>query len=184
MCWPDYYKEHYSYPTAMEVFDCKGETKGNLIRAGRPKEYAEDAMEECRILNNGKFSTAKKDRKRAQNWGAEVDKVLYWSMNTILPTVFEMTTKELFTMLANPKATGLKNFGCVKVIEARMCYQSPLDFYFLNSPVDYQRQHFEKYIAARKEAGLKNSKYLDIVCEAYTATENNIDLKEMMEKVI
>ena len=71
-------------------------------------------------------------------------------MTEILP-LFEMKTQDLFLSLAKPREAGWKKYGFVKVIEARGCYPTPLDFYFLNSPTEYQFEHLQEYMTARKK---------------------------------
>lgn len=176
MCWSDYYDKKYKKPTAMDIFNATGEVKGNLVRAGRVKELPSDNMER-RILQNGKFSSAVQERKRAYNHGAEVDKVLYWAMSNILP-LFEMKTSELFLTLAKPRLAGWSRYGFVKVIEARECYPTPLDFYMWNSPVEYQMEHFEEYITAREKAKVPHLEALDNICKAYTEWKKERNQKE------
>lgn len=173
MCWPEYYEEHYSKPTAMQIFNATGEVKGNLVRAGRAKELPKEE-ESAKLLDNGKFSSAKKERKRTYNHGEEVDKVVYWSMKSILP-LFEMKTSDLFLSLAKPRSAGWSRYGFVKIIEARGCYPSPLDFYMWNSPVEYQLDHIEEYMEAREKAGLPHVAALDIIYEAYVRSEQRYE---------
>lgn len=166
LCWPEYYKEHYAIPKAMDIFNCTGELKGNLVRASAIKDFEDEPEQEKKILQNGKFSTAKKERKRVYNHGQEVDDIIYWSMKQILP-LFEMKTKDLYLSLAKPREAGWSKYGFVKVIEARGCYPTPLDFYFLNSPMEYQVDHIDEYIEARNQAKLPHVKALDMMYEAY-----------------
>lgn len=69
--------------------------------------------------------------------------------------------------LAKPREAGWSKYGFVKVIEARGCYPTPLDFYFLNSPMEYQVDHIDEYIEARNQAKLPHVKALDMMYEAY-----------------
>lgn len=165
MCWPEYYEKHFVKPTPMEIFNATGEVKGNLIRAGRVKDVPINE-EEAKILNNGKFSTAKKERKRVYNHGKEVDKVVYQSMKSILP-LFEMTTPELFLSLAKPRAAGWSKYGFVKVINARECYPTPLDFYMWNSSPEWQLEHIEEYMEARRKAKLEPIPAVEKIYTAY-----------------
>lgn len=171
LCWPEYYTAHYTTPKAMDIFNCTGELKGGLVRASAIKDFEDEPEDEKRILLNGKFSTAKKERKRVYNHGEEVDKLIYWSMKQILP-LFEMKTKDLYLSLAKPKDAGWSKYGFVKVIEARGCYPTPLDFYFLNSPMEYQVEHIDEYIEAREQAKVPHVKALDIIYEAYKQSKD------------
>lgn len=188
LCWPDYYAEHYKKPQAWDIFNASGEIKSNLIRAGRIKEnsfdigdidesLADDSeLEDEPVQNkNGKFSVRKQERKRTYNHGEEVDKLVYWSMNTIF-SLISISTEDLYTSLANIKDTPWSNYGFVQIIEARNCYETPLDFYFLNSSQNYQLEHVEEYMKAREEAGLEHYAILDWMYEAYrTSVEEGFD---------
>lgn len=177
MCWPEYYEEHFPKPTPMQVFNATGETKGDLIRAGKIKELPED--EEKKLLSNGRFSSAKKERKRVYNHGKEVDKVVYWAMTSILP-LFEMTTPQLFLGLAKPRSAGWSRYGFVKIIEARGCYPTPLDFYMWNSPAEWQLEHVDEYMEARKKAKLAPVPALDLMYEAYQRSRKRCEYEMHM----
>lgn len=170
--WPEYYAQKYSKPKPFDIFNATGELKGNLIRAGRIKELPTDNTV-ARVLNNGKFSSAKKERKRVNNHGKSVDKLVYWAMSSILP-YFEIPTEELFLSLAKPKKAEWTDYGFVKIIEARGCYPSPLDFYMWNSPVEYQMEHVEEYMQAREKAKLKRIPALDAMYNAYQKSKDTI----------
>ena len=167
ICWPDYYRETYKKPQPRDIFYAQGEIKSALIRAGRVRLF-NDATDGVGIdiLQNGRFSTKKKERRRVYNHGDEVDKIVYWAMDAIFSQI-EITTSDLFDSLANPKKHGWDSYGFTDIIEGRGCYPSPLDFYMLNSPQDYQLAHIEEYIAAREKAGLEEVKALTIIYEAY-----------------
>lgn len=169
MCWPEYYAEQFPQPNPMRVFHCTGNVRGNLIRAARIKE-PEQAAHECRILSNGKFSSVKtgNDPSVSGGHGRDVDRIIYQAMRQILP-LFEMTTPELFLSLAKPKQSGWSKYGFVKVIEARGCYQTPLDFYMFNSPPQWQMARMDDYMKARRLTGLAPVNAIDAIYEAYQA---------------
>jgi hypothetical protein len=171
MCWPEYYAAHYEPPTPWDVFNATGSTKSGLIRAGRIKEVVEDLNQGrgADVTQSGRFSAKKTERRRNYNHGSEVDKVVYWAMREVL-SFFEMKTSELFLSLADPKASGWSKYGFVQIIEARGCYPTPLDFYMLNSPQEFQMNHIEEYMQAREKAGLSHIKALDMMYEAYQKT--------------
>ena len=167
ICWPDYYRENYKKPQPRDIFYAQGEIKSALIRAGRARLF-NDATEGVgtEILQNGRFSSKKKERRRVYNHGEEVDKIVYWAMDAIFSQI-EISTPDLFDSLAAPKKYGWDSCGFVDIIESRGCYPSPLDFYMLNSPQDYQLMHIDEFMAARQKAGLEKVEALNIIYEAY-----------------
>lgn len=166
LVWPEHYAKHYSEPVPWDIFDAKGEVKSALIKAGKPKEFISATETEGREeLSNGKFSS-RKERKHNYNHGDEVDSLLYWAMSNVFQFI-EIKTIDLFSSLANPKSCGWNKYGFVQIIAARKCYPSPLDFYMLNSPQEYQLAHLEEYMTARQKAGLKPVPALDVMYEAY-----------------
>ena len=104
------------------------------------------------------------------NHGEEVDKIVYWAMSNVLP-LFEMKTSELYLSLARPRSAGWSKCGFVKIIEARGCYPTPLDFYFWNSTPEYQLSHVDEYMTARRKAKLAPIAALDLIYEAYERSE-------------
>lgn len=178
LCWPEYYKEHYSKPKAWDIFDASGEIKSNLIRAGRIKDYTDDADSDgAKMTTNGKFSSERVEKKRSFGHGDEVDKTVYWAMTEVF-NYCEIKTSDLFMALAKPKESGFSKFGFVSVIEARECYQTPLDFYMMNSPQEFQLAHFHEYMDARKKAKIPSNPVLELFYEAYMrvyGTDTNYD---------
>ena len=57
----------------MDIFNCTGELKGNLIRASAIKDFEDEPEQEKKILQNGKFSTAKKGKQ-----GKEYSELRKW----------------------------------------------------------------------------------------------------------
>ncbi len=169
VCWPEYYKTTYKTPTVYDIFNATGDIKNALSHAGAIKDTENKTLKQQ--LNNGKFSTSK-ERKRNYNRGAEVDKILYDAMSQMLP-LYEMTTPELYLCLAKPKEAGWSYFGFVKIIASRGCYPSPLDFYFWNSPQEYQWEHFEEYLEAREKAKLKKLPIIELFKKAYFIKKEN-----------
>lgn len=165
VCWPEYYKEHFKKPTAYQIFYADGDIKSNLSRAGKPKLIMNE-LEETRKLNNGDYSTAKKERKRVYTYGAEVDEVVFKAMWNMFGCM-QISTRELFECLANPQKSGFNKIGCLKVIEKRECYPSALDFFMWNAPLDYQMEHVDEYMEVREDAGLEPLPILELRYNAH-----------------
>lgn len=166
LVWPEYYNTHYKSPKPWKIFNATGEVKSGFIRAGKPRTE-KDSEEGVgrKEKRNGEYADPKK--KAVMNHGVEVDRMVYWAMKEMFSLVEDLTDKQLFLALADPKGSGWGNYGFVKIIEARQCYASPLDFYMLNSPTEYQLEHIEDYFEAREEANLKHIYTLDKIRDAY-----------------
>lgn len=182
LCWKDTYENIFPKYTAMSVFNAKGEIKGNLIRAGVPRDISEDGSGQKTFTKTGKLSIARTEpKKKKNNHGEQVDKICYHAMEQVLP-IYNMSISDMFYVLANPRKTGFSNFGITKIIEARECYPSLLDFYFWNSPNDFQWEHFEDYITARENSKLPHLAVIDAFRDAYrNYRENTLD-KSIMER--
>lgn len=161
--WPNYYKLHYFPVRPMDVFNATGEIKSALIRNGKPREDDRPGR-----------------RDRIAHRADEVDAIVYWAMNEVFKSI-EMPIKDLFLSLADPKKFGWRKLGFVRVIEARGCYPSPLDFYFMNSPLSFQKNHFQEYMDARKEAGLNTFKLLEKTLKVYETIHLEDGLEEKTE---
>lgn len=175
--WPDYFKAHYAKPHPWQIFNADGEIKSGFIRAGKPRndKDPEEGVGRDELLN-GDFSNRQR-RRTAMNHGDEVDQMLYWAMSEMFSKI-EIPTKQLFLSLANPKAYGWNKYGFVKILEARKCYPSPLDFYFLNSPKDFQEEYVYDYYDAREEAGLPKEPALEMLMRAYEHSQYGYRGKE------
>ena len=175
--WPEYYKLNYKQPGAWDIFNATGEIKAGLIRAGKPR-YEKDPEEGVgRAQNqNGSFSQRKK-KKNVVNHGEEVDRIVYNAMKQIFSFI-EISTEDLFYSLAKPKSCGWNHYGCTKIIEARKCYPTPLDFYMLNSSPEYQRAHVWEYYRARERAGLEKVYALEEMMRVYQKTVGDYDSLE------
>ena len=153
ICYPEYYKEHYPQDIrSFDIFRASGELARDLKRIGKSKMVCSGA----RYQNNGKL----------------IDELVYDSMKRNLPSIGFSSTKEMFEALANPKKWKMNNLGFVKIIEQRNAYPTPLDFYFLNSPIDYQYEHFKEYLDARAtNPNIPHMQVLDILQDVLQETK-------------
>lgn len=153
-CFPEFFEEYLKDEyTLRDVFE---NNTGELISA---------------MKNAGKSKTVSNGARTPNNGGA-VDAIVYKAMKQFLPD-YNMMEDELLLSLAKPKAYEWNKYGFVEIIKARGCYPTPLDFYFLNSPEEYQRKNFAKYMKIRKEAKLETPMVLELYNEAFTK-ENEI----------
>ncbi len=179
-CWPEYYKSRFTKPTMMEVIDCKGEVRSSLVHAAQVKEtIIEDENEElqgARMLKNGDFSTKKEPKKATITGnGGLVDEVVYEAMNQFFTEVIAVPTEQLFQILACPKEAHIQSYGFIAVIKAREVYPSALDFYFLNSPVDFQADYAEMYFQTRRDANLPEVPALSLMEELYYESKSELE---------
>lgn len=181
--YPDKYFEHFKSPTAVDIFFAKGEIKNSLTRAGKIKFSPNKQNVGAPLLNNGKFSTNKSKTcpvyRGTYNHGGDVDKIVYWALTSVLSTVY-CTTEELFYILANDK---LKNFGCMKIIKSRECYDNPLDFYMFNSPIEFQKENIKEYLLAReKSPKIEPNRMIENICKAFEIAKEKHDLSFSLDE--
>jgi len=105
-------------------------------------------------------------RHASKNCGRAVDQLIYKAIQEVFPAMFSCTTEELFIMLSNPKKSGIACLGCIKVIMARGCYPSPLDFYMWNSSAEYQWKYLDLYLSVREKANLPELNSLNLIVNA------------------
>lgn len=132
MMYPEYYLLTYNnkYDVMTDIVNASGYTLRDLKDAGRSK-------------------TAIKGNK-SNSKGRLVDSLILEGFEAYFNAkgVYDYSDK-LFT-LSRAKAEKINKLGMIKVLENRGCYASALDFYYLNSPVNFQKEHFREYIRLRK----------------------------------
>lgn len=146
-CFPEYYK--CTYPETYDVIDviqASGSTLKTLCKAGR--------VDADRL--SLKLSSADYPKKRAAigsgTSGEIVDKIAYNALSVFLKTATSTDDiGEHLEALAHPSILKIKSLGVTKVINARGCWKSLLDFYYLNSSAAAQTIFFEKYKRLRME---------------------------------
>lgn len=138
---PEYWESTHPDYKPGDVFFAKGDIKASLIRASK---------------KNGKT----------------VDKILYWSFSRVLP-VFKFNTRDMFIVLANPVKAKFNHYPILNIYNKyrALCYPSLLDFYFLNSPVEFQREHVEEYMEVREMTGLPQVPILDAMFKNFDKYE-------------
>jgi hypothetical protein len=163
MTYPDYYEKNYKQTIpAYDIFTAHGELLRDMQHAGKAK-----------MVNDGQ---------RTKNYGAVVDRLVYNSINVNLPPIFTVKDKttqkmkkpseqDILSILAAPKKNHLNRYGFIKIIESRQTYPSALDFYFWNSPDDFQYRNFKHYLGLRKEMELPHVEVLDIYEEVFRESE-------------
>lgn len=145
MCWPEYYKEHYPPLSEWEILQADSDMRGDLKHAGNGQKTS--------------FSHTKHVD--------EVNEILYNAINKTWPIMFGGTVRDMFTALANPKESGIHRLGAINIIMDRKEYPSPLDFYFLQSPAEFQARHLHEYLQVREASGLAPVKTLSIISNMY-----------------
>lgn len=150
-CFPDYYS--CTYPDKYDVIDviqASGATLKNLSKAGKvdvDKIVASLMSEEPEETNSNI-----RVKGEPANSREIVDRIAYNALNVFLKTALSTSDiGEHLNALAHPNTLKLKSLGVCKVIAARGCWSSLLDFYYLNSSAAVQTMFFENYRNLRSE---------------------------------
>jgi hypothetical protein len=180
---PEFYNEYYGDPKPYEVFNCKDKTKASLIQYARTEDLNKQTKDTERAqLQNGKFSTAKSNQTKKQElYGAEIDRLIFWSMREIMEKACNESTEDVLLKLGTLNktySTKLGKVGCFSVIKARKIYDSALDFYFLNMPPQEQEQYFDFYIKLRRKCKIPESPEFTVRVYLYQKQRELIKDKE------
>lgn len=146
-CFPEYYA--CTYPERYEVLEvirASGQTLRNLRKAGKI-----DAGTVMTLVQSDKDT----GKARLGNSGEIVDRITYHALYVYLKTALgTMDMGEHFQALTPPFPgfLRLKTLGVVKIINSRGCWASLLDFYYLNSPEEIQKQYFQTYRQLRENS--------------------------------
>lgn len=132
--YPEYYNHTYNskYNILTDVINADATTIRDLRAAGR-------------------FKAAIKGSKHNNN-GALVDEIIKEGIEAnfdIREKIRNYPDKLLF--LAQSKQNHFKDLGLMRLIESRGCYASALDFYYLNSSEDLQKEYFYDYLDLRNQ---------------------------------
>jgi hypothetical protein len=143
---PEYWQSTHPDYKPGDVFFAKGDIKASLIRASKKN-------------------------------GETVDKILYWAFSRVLP-VFKFNTRDMFIVLANPVKAKFNRYPILNIYNKyrATCYPSLLDFYFLNSPIEFQREHVDEYMEVRELTNLPKVPILDAMFKNFEQYEK----KQMM----
>ena len=107
-------------------------------------------------------------QRRTLNSGAIVDRVAYQAMDRILNT-YTMDRKEKIYMLSDKSTVNsIKKLGIYTVIQSRKIYANLLDFYYLNSDVEFQKDNVKSYIACRKQVVKSDNEIQRALEESFT----------------
>lgn len=159
--WPEFYNQLYkdknfSSIDSQDIFNCYGTLKGSLCRAATPKigTVKNGEIEENAPLNaDGSFKSIFAGDPDTCH-GKSVDILIYNAISDFLES-HHWTVPQIFDYLANYKDYYRKAAqpvpGCFKVIDAREIYKNPLDFYMLNSSVEFQEEYMHDYVRARRQ---------------------------------
>lgn len=151
--YPEYYNHTYcsKYDVLVDVINASPTTIRDLRAAGR-------------------FKATIKGNKHNNN-GTLVDEIIKEGIEVnfdIREKIRSYPDKLLF--LAQSKQNHFKDLGLMRLIEARGCYASALDFYYLNSPEELQKEYFYDYIKLRNQYQRK-----DDVSNIINQVVNNVD---------
>lgn len=144
-----------------DIYNCRGTLKGTLIRAATSKIdtiYNGDLDENEPLNADGSFKTIYKGNPNTCH-GEVVDTILYNAFSDHFK-YSKISTEDCFRYLAGYKTLSVtETTGNVKIgppsifsiLEARKVYSNPLDFYMLNSSVEFQKENLELFMSIRNE---------------------------------
>lgn len=143
-CFPDYYWCRYPERYNVEDVICaKGTVLKDLSKAGRVN------AEKVGMKMSGKRADTKDNTGSS---GEIVDRIAYHALNVYLKSYLATPNiEEHLYVLARPNAHRIKSLGVSKIIAARGCWASLLDFYYLNSSQAAQTLFFHVYRSLRAE---------------------------------
>ena len=171
--YPDYYKENFNPIKPYDLIHVGGEDKASLVRAAKP------------LINK-----EEKENTEITSDGAIVDRIIMKAINAGFKTSDVTDKIQIMKNLTDEKAirdlgdssAGQKSSlpGCFHIINERKCYDSYIDFYFLNLPKEEQLLYVDDFMKIREEAGIKPNplmnKFYEIFQENRDEFLNNICL--------
>lgn len=171
--YPDYYKENFSEIKPYDLIHVGGEEKASLVRAAKPL-----------------ISKEEKGNAEITSDGAIVDRLMMKAIDAGFKTADVTDKIRIMKCLTDDKAirgigdssAGQKSSlpGCFHIINERKCYDSYIDFYFLNLPKEEQLLLVDDFMKIREEAGIKPNplmnKFYEIFQENRDEFLNNICL--------
>ena len=166
--YPEYYKEHFSEIKPYDLFHIGGENKASLVRAAKPLVNKEE-KENAEVISDG--AIVDKLMMKTLNTAFKIAGGIYLDKNGELDKIEVMKAltdikkiKGLVNASSGQKATVP---GCFSVISERKCYESYLDFYFLNLPKEEQIFLVDDYMEIRKKAKIEPNPLLDKFYEIF-----------------
>jgi len=162
--YPEYYKENFKEIKPYELFFVGGKDKADLVRAAKP------------LLNK-----EEKENGRSLSDGAIVDRIMIKTINEAFKqakiedktTIMKILSDEEKIKALMGSSSGSKNNvpGCFAVIKERKCYESYLDFYFLNLPKKDQLLLVNDYMEIRNNANIPENPLLNKLYKIYQENE-------------
>lgn len=149
--WNEYYNTYFKPLTSYEIYCCRGDLKGGLMKAASSKL--------------DKINDTTKN-----SYGDVVDSIVYKTLNSVFDKAnlsfdARLDFLSMYKMLYRSKSTPIP--GLFQVISNRECYESALDFYMLNSPADLQQQYLGEYLAIRRKSGLQPNPIINALAKSY-----------------
>lgn len=171
--YPDFYEKVFPQIESSDIYYCSGDIKSSLKKASMIRL---DSLRDGEELTDQKKKDGTYKKERASKakglHGKQIDELLYHALDEILTVNGMEEFVDKLDFLATVKSfynsQNTQMPGIYSIIEARGCYDSPLDFYMLNSPVDIQHENFFEYIKIRRQAQGTNE-LLDMILSAYEA---------------
>lgn len=192
-CFPEYYEQIKEVYTPEMIYNCNGDIRNSLIRAGGfdpkvLKDQVDTELEQQEMLaknpdmdikRNKDGSIRKPKIKKAETSGKEVDKICFEAIKGFLEQNigiydFEEQMEYLAQLPLATKGTGQKMPNIYKIIQKRGCYDNMLDFYVLNSNPVTQQEYVQEYLEIRNKFGYPEIPLLTELAKLYIENEAEI----------
>lgn len=154
MAYPEYYEKNFSKITPENLFFVEGKDRADLVRAAKPS-LEEDGPENSSAVSGGAIV----DRLMMTAINAAFKKARITSRRQIMKILVDKNRIKTLWRPASSQKSAIP--GCFLVINARECYESILDFYFLNLPKEEQLAYVDDYMKIRRDAGMAPIPLLD-----------------------
>lgn len=153
LCFPEFAKDRIDMgkKTTHDFLYCKGGFKSGLIKASKCNKIIID-----KITSFEEFEDLVFKMKNSKS-GDLVDRRIFDALNDAFAASNYEDKAKILTMIANYKKffsdCNTEIAGFVDVVNARGCYQTPLDFYYANLSKDDRLDLFDTYYSLKEELG-------------------------------
>ena len=169
--YPDFYKKNFAPIQSEDIYNCSGDVKSSLKKAAGIKlssiRDGEDVLEET--TKDGMYKTERGSQAKGLH-GTEVDKLLFNTLNEMMEMGGFISYKSKLNFIAGVKSfysnLGTSLPGIYSVIDSRGCYDSYLDFFFLNSDPQKQKYYFSDFMEYRSKYQ-EDNELLNEIYEVY-----------------
>lgn len=177
--WPEYYAATYGEGyDILEVLDAKDSTLRNINTYGRSKSSIITG-----ISGDDPDAKNKKRNYHSPNYGGYVDELIVEALEAFFELKGANTIPEKLEIAADAKKVRLTKLGVKRILTARGCYPSFLDFYYLNglTPAE-QVENMRTYYVLRKRSQKADNFSIILETCVKNGKESLIDLAKNLDQ--